>query len=148
MDGWMNPVDGIRFLCLLHPIIVFLPAFQGSYGGLDGGSSLWAFQCLTGNYACKFKLEGNAWKRYELVYPKDKNGSIMLQPTPDTMSSDDMFLQLMWYIRKRSVVGASSGSGSDKENINGIVQVPVGYSRRRPSPCLQGGATIDRALPV
>lgn len=57
------------------------------------------------------------------MYPKDKNGSIMLQPTPDEMSSDDMFLQLMWYIRKRSVIGASSGNGSDKENINGIVQV-------------------------
>ena len=26
------------------------------------------------------------------------------------------------YVRRRSVVGASTGAGSDKENINGIVQ--------------------------
>ena len=96
---------------------------QGTFADLDGGSSLWAFECLTGNYVFKFKLEGNAWKRYDLVHPKEKNGKIMLQPAADSLSSDDMFATLSFYVRKRSVVGASTGAGSDKENINGIVQV-------------------------
>ncbi len=67
------------------------------------------------------------WKRYDLVHPKDKNGQIMLQPSADQLSNDDMFETLVFYTRQRSVVGASTGAGSDKENINGIVQVG-GYS--------------------
>ena len=109
-------VCGCTLCCCCH-------CAQGTFADLDGGSSLWAFECLTGNYVFKFKLEGNAWKRYDLVHPKEKNGKIMLQPAADSLSYDDMFATLSFYVRKRSVVGASTGAGSDKENINGIVQV-------------------------
>ena len=54
-------------------------------------------------------MEGNAWKRYELVHPKEKNGNIMLSPAADTLDSNVMFDTLLYYVRKRSVVGASSG---------------------------------------
>ena len=80
-------------------LLLHLPTFQGSYAGLDGGSSLWAFTCLTGNYACKFKLEGTSWKRYELEYPKGKDSrssNLMLRSTPDSLTSDEMFQQLMY----------------------------------------------------
>lgn len=33
---------------------------QGSYAALDGGSTLWALEALTGDYVFKFKMEGNA----------------------------------------------------------------------------------------
>jgi hypothetical protein len=33
------------------------PALQGSYHNLDGGSTLWALECFTGDYVFKFKLD-------------------------------------------------------------------------------------------
>lgn len=31
--------------------------FKGTYGALDGGSTLWALEALTGDYVFKFKLD-------------------------------------------------------------------------------------------
>ena len=65
----------------------------GSYADLDGGSILWAFETLTGNYVFKFMLEANnAWKRYDLVHPTAKGQSCMLQPSKDQLNPNDMFV--------------------------------------------------------
>ncbi|KAG1670360.1 hypothetical protein FOA52_000120 [Chlamydomonas sp. UWO 241] len=96
--------------------------FMGSYHNMDGGSCMWAFQALTGNYVFKFKQETNAtWKRYEMEHGS-KQGAVMLQPTTDVLNTDDMFSTVMFYTRRGSVIAASSGAGTDTENVNGIVQ--------------------------
>ncbi|GAX78084.1 hypothetical protein CEUSTIGMA_g5526.t1 [Chlamydomonas eustigma] len=135
VDDWIPCKKGSNTPCFAQPskdeawVLLLEKAmakFKGSFANLDGGSSLWAFECLTGNYVFKFKLEGTpqkpVWKRYDLVHPKEKNGKIMLQAAKDELNHDDMFETLVFYTRQRSVVGASTGAGSDKENINGIVQ--------------------------
>eukprot|EP00955_Chlamydomonas_euryale_P116245 366406-Chlamydomonas_euryale.AAC.8 len=100
--------------------------FMGSYHNMDGGSCMWAFEVLTGNYVFKFKQENNGqWKRFEMVHgekPGEKP-QVMLQPTQDVLSLDDMFATVMFYTRKGSVIAASSGAGNDSQNVNGIVQV-------------------------
>mmetsp|Transcript_22958 Transcript_22958/g.50371 ORF Transcript_22958/g.50371 Transcript_22958/m.50371 type:complete len:442 (+) Transcript_22958:172-1497(+) len=100
--------------------------FKGSYANLDGGSTLWALEALTGDYVFKFKQEGNTqqptWERYDLVHPKGGKGDVMLQPTNDQLNVDEMFETMLFYKRKRSVIAASTGSGNDTQNINGIVQ--------------------------
>ncbi len=46
----------------------------------------------------------------------------MLRPTNDELNFNDMFAHVLYYCRKRSVIAASSGAGSDKEDIDGVVQ--------------------------
>ncbi|KAJ9516711.1 hypothetical protein QJQ45_027147 [Haematococcus lacustris] len=111
--------------------------YKGSYGALDGGSTLWALEALTGDYVFKFKLESSSqvgrgrgwreapvpvWKRYDLVHPKDGRGETLLGPTPDVLSPEEMFETMLFYSRRRSVIAASSGSGSDTQSVKGIVQ--------------------------
>lgn len=101
-----------------------LAKFKGSYNALDGGSILWAFECLTGDYVFKFQRDkaSGSWKRFDLVHPKEKNGNCMLQPSSDILKDNEMFQCVAFYTRKKSVIGASSGGGTDSENIDGIVQ--------------------------
>jgi hypothetical protein len=40
---------------------------QGSYAALDGGSTLWALEALTGDYVFKFKLEASSQVRGHAV---------------------------------------------------------------------------------
>lgn len=100
----------------------------GSYAALDGGSTLWAFECLTGNYVFKFKLDGSnpekkLWHRFDLVHVKGQRGKVLLQPTDDNLRNDEMFATVLFYTKKKSVVAASSGGdGNDTQSINGIVQ--------------------------
>ncbi|MEW5310131.1 MAG: hypothetical protein WDW38_001958 [Sanguina aurantia] len=72
--------------------------FKGSYAALDGGSSLGRCSA-SGPYD------------YELLLT-DKQQSF----TPE-----QAFMSLMLYKRAGAIIGASTGTGSDKENTNGIV---------------------------
>ncbi|GFH22686.1 calpain catalytic domain-containing protein [Haematococcus lacustris] len=78
----------------------------GSYGALDGGSTLWALEALTGDYVFKFKLESSSqapvpvWKRYDLVHPKEGRGETLLGPTPDVLSPEEMFETMLFYSRR------------------------------------------------
>uniref|UniRef100_A0A7S3QVD7 Calpain catalytic domain-containing protein n=1 Tax=Dunaliella tertiolecta TaxID=3047 RepID=A0A7S3QVD7_DUNTE len=101
--------------------------FKGSYAALDGGSTLWALEALTGDYVFKFKEEpskkhaGLVWLRYDLVHPKKKDEEAMLAPTKDELSSNELFETMIFYKRRKSVLAASTGSGNDSQNTNGIV---------------------------
>ncbi|KAG1670199.1 hypothetical protein FOA52_014975 [Chlamydomonas sp. UWO 241] len=97
--------------------------FMGSYHALDGGSTLWAFETLTGNYCFKLKQGVTSYRRFDLVHPANGDkGVAMLQASKDELTGKEVFAALRFYVKKKSVVAASSGAGADTENINGIVQ--------------------------
>lgn len=101
--------------------------FKGSYHNLDGGSTLWALECFTGDYVFKFKLDDQTskWRRFEMVHAPKKEGGgydVMLQPSDDQLGLEEMFSSMLYYSRKHSFIAASTGGGDDSQNVNGIVQ--------------------------
>ncbi|KAG2499705.1 hypothetical protein HYH03_002640 [Edaphochlamys debaryana] len=102
--------------------------FKGSYANLDGGHTMWALECLTGDYVFKFKADAKTgrWRRYEMVHQAKQGGGgydVMVRPTDDDLGSEEMFSTLLWYNRKRAFLAASNaGGGNDTQNVNGIVQ--------------------------
>ncbi|GIL81853.1 hypothetical protein Vretimale_1434 [Volvox reticuliferus] len=101
--------------------------FKGSYARLDGGITMWALECLTGDFVFKFNMDSKTgkWKRFDIVHvPKAEAGGydIRLKPSDDELDSEEMFNSMLFYNRKRSFISASSGSGTDTQDVNGIVQ--------------------------
>ncbi|KAG2452830.1 hypothetical protein HYH02_002176 [Chlamydomonas schloesseri] len=100
--------------------------FKGSYAKLDGGSTMWALEALTGDYVFEFRLDPklNKWQRREMFHRANNTGGfdVLLRLTDDALDGDEMFSTMLFYNRKRSFIAASTGSGSDKDNVNGIVQ--------------------------
>lgn len=100
--------------------------FKGSYAALDGGSTLWALECLTGDLVFKFKYDENLrkWKRYDMVQQRNaKTGQIdvMLREAKDVLTNEEAFQNMLYFRRRESVIAASTGSGNDTQNTNGIV---------------------------
>jgi hypothetical protein len=42
----------------------------------------------------------DAWKRYDLVHPKERTGDVMLAPTKDELNGEEMFETMVWYSRR------------------------------------------------
>lgn len=40
------------------------------------------------------------WKRYDMVHPKTKDGDVMLSPTSDELSGEDMYETMVFYSRR------------------------------------------------
>ncbi|GIL43768.1 hypothetical protein Vafri_1395 [Volvox africanus] len=101
--------------------------FKGTYARLDGGSTMWALECLTGDFVFKFNMDSKTgkWKRFDIAHQAKPEGggyNVMLRPSDDELDSEEMFNSMLFYNRKRSFIAASSGSGTDTQDINGIVQ--------------------------
>uniref|UniRef100_A0A7S0YFV0 Calpain catalytic domain-containing protein n=1 Tax=Polytomella parva TaxID=51329 RepID=A0A7S0YFV0_9CHLO len=105
-----------------------LAKFKGGYNRLDGGSPLWALNCLTGDFVFKYQLKDDgAWHRSDMVVREKEGGqpgeiSVLLRGDPGTDRTPDAFFQLLLaHIRRGSFVAASTGGGNDTQNVNGIV---------------------------
>eukprot|EP00877_Chromochloris_zofingiensis_P013191 jgi/Chrzof1/8125/UNPLg00170.t1 len=115
--------------------------FKGCYAALDGGSTLWALEALTGDVVFKFKGDGQLgppgttpspsdaaaiiWRRFDLVHmptTKAEGGYDMcLKDTKEVVLNADMFEVIQTYKRRESVIAASTGSGDHSKHTCGIV---------------------------
>ena len=100
--------------------------FCGSYGALDGGSTAWALNALTGAPAFELrKGSDGTWERIDLTAksdPANKRAVDLYARNPrEAYSPGDAFLLLRRYTRQGALMGASFGSygGGGGEGLNG-----------------------------
>lgn len=100
----------------------------GSYANLEGGSAVWALRAMTGDKARVFKLEGEAWRRYNLESINVKASSCEpgkagipdkraagLRHTDETIPKDDFWFVMAKYSKIGSVLTCNGA-----RNIQGL----------------------------
>ncbi|MEW5310132.1 MAG: hypothetical protein WDW38_001959 [Sanguina aurantia] len=138
IDDWI-PIDAAEGTCVFAKpngdeawVLLLEKAmakFKGSYEGLDGGSSLWALEVLTGDYCFKIQTDalGKEWGLYELVHVEKKDPAskhdyaVALEDMEKKFTPDDVFEVMLKSARSGGIMGAMSAPGSDSENTDGIV---------------------------
>lgn len=94
--------------------------FVGSYGALDGGSTAWALNALTGDPVFELRKDkaedgsGNSWERIDMRAKHDEKNKraveLVGRAPSERHSSLQTFLLLRRYSRLNALMGASFGS--------------------------------------
>lgn len=107
--------------------------FCGSYGALDGGSTAWGLNALTGDPAFELrKGDDGSWSRIDIVAQPDEANKRKIalygKNPPETYTSDELFFIIRKYAQQGALMGASFGSygGGGGEGLNGEDMGPQG----------------------
>ena len=90
--------------------------FCGSYGDLEGGTTLWALQAMTGDPVRSFQKEGNGeWRLHEVTTEDSKTDvrSCLIRPSSETFSEEQFFEVLENYSVSQA---GMSCSGAQEQN--------------------------------
>lgn len=111
--------------------------FVGSFGALDGGSTAWALNALTGDPVFELRKSkgddgSSTWERIDMRAKHDENNKraveLVGRSPPEQHTSLRTFLLLRRYARQKALMGASFGSygGGGGEGLNGEDMGPQG----------------------
>ena len=107
--------------------------FCGSFGALDGGSTAWALNALTGDPAFELrKQDGDTWERIDMQGKADDTNKRAIalcgKSPPEKHATAELFLLIRKYCRTGALMGASFGSygGGGGGGLNGEDMGPQG----------------------
>lgn len=98
--------------------------WSGCYKALDGGSILWAFRALTGDFVFSLEREVNgAWGRWDLMdKPPSDQSAFRQSSSGEKYSRDELFNLCRTYLKRKALLGASIASGAETKRSDGLVQ--------------------------
>lgn len=99
--------------------------FFGSYGSLNGGHGIWAWQALTGDDVFRVELDRKAaqWERWELVpaKPGASRRDVGFRDSGQRFSHEDIFRLVQRYDERRAVMAASISNKGEAKRQDGLV---------------------------